>query len=149
MRMNHLSEFQMGYMAALIDGEGCISLGRTYRPRLFDFNYMPMVSVANCATEMMDWCLKTTALGVVDTRSTLEKNRRRRFSWRLRVPEIRGFLTEIGPRLVVKQEQSDLMLEFFEKCQWAAGRPVPDVIIRLRGFIYEELKVLNKRGERV
>ena len=144
--MNILTDVQIGYLAGIVDGEGTISLGRTLKRR--DWGYSMQVAVTNTNLKLLNWCKNITNIGTIDKASErIGPKRKQVYSWRVAYKDIPLFLMTIKTHLIIKKEQAELMLEYFEKCRGTSNNEVPDEILILRSIIYEELRELNKKGD--
>jgi hypothetical protein len=144
--MNKLTEGQIGYLAAMIDGEGHICLSRGKELKFGGYSYQPEVAVTNTNRTLLVWCRDTTGIGnIAPQRENLEK-RKDSFIWRLSNREIVKFLTIIQPYLILKWEQADYLLDYFQ-LETFYGRSVTEEVSHKRKMIYEIMKDLNRRGK--
>jgi hypothetical protein len=114
----NLRDRDLGYIAGMLDGEGCISFISTRRKGGYDY-YYPYVSIANIDLNMLKWIQTVTGFGKIRRLNTQPKK-----EWRQRVPtytwqassfaEMYRFLTDLLPALKVKKRQAELVLEFLE-----------------------------------
>lgn len=139
-----MTEAQLGYVAAALDGEGTISISRSKGKR--NYEYMLNVVVVNTDIRMIEWLKLTTKIGNIsidDGKRSL--NWKTKFIWRLRHYEIEALLQAVLPYLVIKRDQAMLMLEFIPLLGSFGQRPSLDTHI-MREIIYEEMRKFNKRG---
>lgn len=141
--MKTLTERQIGYLAAMVDGEGCFSLGRNKRTN--NKSYSPNVSVCNTNTVILRFCQEITGIGIVEPTSPQERNWKARYRWRILADDIVDFLTVIQPSLIGKWEQAELILEYFRECQGRKGQQVSEETHHYRQSIFDELAELNRR----
>ena|ERR1019366_3556272 len=156
--VNPLTEAQKGYLAGLIDGEGCISLGRNLNLRSGNYDYGPAVCVTNTNRDLLVWCKAVTGIGIVPNGSIAPNPKAKiRYVWRLRADEIVPLLPVVLPYLVIKQVQAELLIEYLSKCRGSLrlgrgrgngqGCEAPsDEVAMLRAIIFSELADLNRRG---
>jgi DNA modification methylase len=109
------SELDRVWLAAMIDGEGCMfihkrkvgmSNGQGYARK--SDTYGSGLEVANCHRAIVERCLEITGAGSIceqtkDRRQTL-------YRWNLRSNECRWVIEEIYPHLVGKQHQARLLI---------------------------------------
>ena len=108
--------------------------------------YSSNVSVGNTNISMCAKLLKLTQLGVIDL--VAKKNGwKQQWLWRLRKQEQEQFLKMIEPHLIIKQQQARLLLEYLSLPVGNGGMPVPEEIRIDRELIFEELAILNQRGD--
>ncbi len=103
------------WLAAMIDGEGCMFIhkrkvgqdnGNGYKRKTA--TYGAGLEVANCSRAIALRCAQITGKGSIFRH---EKNRRRPlFRWQLRSNECRDIIREVYPHLVAKQHEARLLL---------------------------------------
>lgn len=143
--MRELSQFSLGYIAAMIDGEGSICLSRTRRENSYLYDYHPAVQVSNTSELLLGQLVKMSQIGKVRPQYGESSKRSAAWKWVWSCDEIRAFMPIIGPVLVLKRRQAELLLEFFG----TLGRhneTVSEEAWILRACIFDELAILNKRG---
>jgi hypothetical protein len=149
-----LSPELSGYVAGLIDGEGCIGINRARfksKPWLSD-RYTAILSVGNTSQSMID-VLLTAFGGTVVFRPATPKHKAC-YVWSVRGPKAKAVLDAVGPHLRVKTAQSDLLIEFvrdFRSFRGGAYRRIraprisPEELAR-RKRIWLAIKALNRPG---
>lgn len=142
--MNILTERQIGYHAAAIDSEGTISIGRQNKNKNI---YILKICIYNTNMPFLKYLRFTSGLGSIYSRPR-EGNRKPIWSWQISKYEIKDYLEAIIDSLIIKKQQAKLMLEFLPlvkdfHSQW---NPIPLENIIHRELIWEEMKILNKRG---
>lgn len=72
------------------------------------------------------------------------------FGLHLHGREAIAVIFKLLPHLVTKEEQAKLAVEFSEQCFTESGnnKPVPESIQIVRQLIYEDMRALNKRGQK-
>ena len=134
--MKDLPLDKLGWIAGILDGEGCISLchftGR-------DSYFIPQVTVTNTSEFMIDTFANLVGLGKVNTYKSKNPNHSKIWRWSLRdAVGICEFLIQIFPYLVAKRRRAALMVRFcFERAEGNKD---------LEHF-YTKMKCLNKNGE--
>jgi hypothetical protein len=140
-----------GYVAGIIDGEGTISINRASFPRQpqLSVRYTAILSVGNTDYKVMELLISLFGGNVV-TRPPTEKHKRF-YVWQARGPHARAILEEhIGPYLLLKRAQSDLLIEFVRDFRSFKGGPrtrriSPEELAR-REAIWRAIKALNRPG---
>jgi len=140
------TEIKWVYLAALVDGEGCISIWRT-KSRATDYwvskktykSFNLRIQVYNTNTTLMEY-LVTQFGGTFKPRKKMQKETHKiSYSWR---PKGEGhtkeILTNILPHLVIKLEQAEIALEYI-----ALPHHSPDK----REILYQRMRVLNAKGK--
>jgi hypothetical protein len=138
------------YAAGLVDGEGCISVSRSFEPRRGRYQYGVQVVVANGDRRVLDWLQQTWGGWVV---AVVRVQGRARSSWTWRCPtgqSAKPFLTGIRPWLRIKGAQCDNALEMIDLLLrgWRTlGRaPLPQAWLDEQEKHYWVQRELNHRG---
>ena len=128
-----------GYLAGIIDGEGCITIGAGKKETCI--NYNALVLVQNTSKKLIDWLQANFGGQIYLSKKETEKNKEA-WMWRLtKQKDIEILLLSILPYLIIKREQAKVLLNFVR-----LGRTTP-VESRLKA--YEEIRALNVRGKSV
>lgn len=123
------------YLAGIIDGEGCLTIGAGNKGTVT--NYNSVVMVTSTSEKLVKWLLHN--FGGNYYKAEAVKNCKAAFRWRfLKKADIERLLLAILPYLIIKREQAILLLEFVRLER--VDNP------EKRGELYEKMKVLNKRG---
>jgi hypothetical protein len=109
--LSHLSESEKGYIAGIVDGEGCIRLSRHKTiGKNKSHIYHIQVTISNTSSQLLDW-LENKIPGIAYHRKTSQNPKWKDcYSW-----VIAGnrraiiFLKEIKPYLVIKKKQAELL----------------------------------------
>lgn len=142
------SEYTLGWLAALIDGEGSVMLNthRSTNGRGRGYSLRPVVIVANNNRDLIDAIVNRTGIDRVyshkrTARESLTKHDT--FTWRMSATEIREYGPALLPHLIVKRPQMELLLEALS----LTGKgPVATGWDR-RLEIQAEIRRLNKPGK--
>lgn len=127
-----------GYLAGIIDGEGCITI-TVGRRESGVHNYNAALIVTSTDECLIKWLIKHFG-GTYYRQGTAPKNCKHAFRWRFfKREEVERILLAILPYLVIKRKQAKLLLEFVR-----LPRHTQDS--SLRGEMYDCMKMLNKRG---
>lgn len=137
--IEELPDWQLGYIAGIIDGEGTINL-RVHKGRP-SFDYQICVGMAD------EKCIRVlahaTELGTVrcETRLGIHSDI---YRWVVadRI-SLYVLLKAIRPYLVVKKKHADVMLEYIERRLCGRSFTSRDTAL------YDELTFLNKKGKKV
>lgn len=142
--MNKLIEYELGYHAAMIDGEGCISASRQKQAA----NVIPKISVSNTNLTMLEYLKITSGIGTIDPFYDSRGNRKKNWSWRIEVKDMRDYLIQIESKLIIKRQQAILILELLDTYNnYNRKNRVPENIHIIRQVIHDELSELNRRGK--
>lgn len=138
----NLSEAERGYLAGIIDGEGTLRVMRALKSW-----YAPFIQITNTNEALMDWLqrlLGEKGIGhVYHERFRKKPNHKLKHVYNIAaVQGVKQILDQIAPLLVIKKEQAKLLLEFISMKEEKADYGV----LPREQEIFEELKLLNKRG---
>jgi hypothetical protein len=99
------------YLAAMIDGEGCISISRA-PIRFKSPTYYPQVRVAGTSLELMKWLVRYFGGNYY---ASDQGTSRTLYTWQVNGAKNRKtVLLGVLPYLIIKREQAKLMLQFLE-----------------------------------
>ena len=141
-----LNEAEKGYLAAMIDGEGTISLRDSKATEKTTANLTPWVMVSNTNTKILEKVSQITHVeyNKKAKRSKHEQHRKPAYKWQIQsMMNVRFLLEQVMPYLAGKQEQAQLVLEFISK---KLSKKLGDGITREEREIQSQLKTLNRRG---
>lgn len=141
-------ETHFAYLAAMIDGEGTITILRHMQHNRPQFVLKPRLLVSNTNREMLE-ILKSRHGGQIVLMRAARERCKEGFFWRIcSLPSIRNLLLRTRPYMIIKARHADEMLAFTRSRLEAAqsgsraryGYSAEDV----RAF--ETIHALNKRG---
>lgn len=150
-----LTEPERAYFAGILDGEGSISLVRSFAPRTRGRYVYPIVRVANTDDKLILWLHERIIIGSVKYNSKINDKSKlvHHIGWASW--DAVEVLSLALPYLVVKKERARIVLElwaFSEICRNEAGgyfgngHPIPQALVDKREEAFALLKELNKRG---
>ena len=124
------------YLAGIIDGEGCLTVGAGKKETCI--NYNAIILVQNTSRKMIDWLQSKFGGQVYLSKKETEKTKAA-WMWRItKKKDIEILLLAVLPYLIVKREQAKVLLNFV--------RLTPDMNSELRATYYRQLRQLNSRG---
>lgn len=141
---SEVSREDLAYFAGLLDGEGYVGLTR-YDPK----GKLPAIRVALVIAmtdrRPMDW-LEGTFGGTVSPGRTPSYGKTV-YTWTLRAKDAADLLSIVRDRLLVKQAQADLVIEFAKTLRTKSG-PIrlSAEIVAERERLYLESRKLNQKG---
>ena len=167
-RLTHvktLTEFELGFIIGLIDGEGTITINDKIRKQRFvwknkpknkkDYRQLiPHVSVCNTNLEIIEKVKETINCGYITVnKARPEHNQKEHYRFHLEnLSDIEQLLNQISEKLIVKRKQAKILLEF---CRLRLDKMAlhPNRIDLARygdeeKLMVEEIRKLNKRGLR-
>jgi hypothetical protein len=144
-KLDGLTAFQIGYIAAFLDGEGGIQITKTMRKdRAYKLALHPCVYFTNTNLEAIETLRSWFSAGCI-VKSTKEGYRP---NYALHVTGIRNIvslLTVVRPYLIIKAARADTMLRFCKsRLSHYAGKDRKYSEEELS--LYMTLKALNERG---
>lgn len=114
--MNKLTDLQKGYIAGIIDGEGCILVRQRKRP--YGFTYDPSLIITNTHLGLLEYLVNITNIGKIYkqyySKAHQESNSKQGYRWEISSNNMRLLLPVVHPYLVVKQEQCTLVIRLLQ-----------------------------------
>lgn len=125
------------YLAGIIDGEGCLTIGAGKKGNVT--NYNPVIVVTSTNEKLIKWLLHNFG-GNYYKAGRIVPNCKQAYIWRfLKKAEIERLLLAILPYLIIKRDQAISLLEFVRLPRY---QETPEK----RETLYQKLKAMNKRG---
>ena len=148
-RVRSLSPQELGYIAGIIDGEGCITARND--PGIRDGRkWWGYVAITNTDPRMLLWIQQRVGGVINDQRNdrTIAKNgkpHKRCYTLRFPMRQAERLLLVIGPLLVVKRDQAELFCAFLSLLGKANGpRKLTDEQMGARNVIISQLHDLKR-----
>lgn len=141
-----MTEFEIGYLAGIIDGEGCISLhSRGSRPRP-----LPDIAIVSTNKELIEYIATLVGGGSVRIRET-KPNWKQCFELRWRgLEDVHRICNLINGRVIIKREQVEVMLRFIKVRKSFHGAHIskhfPKKTFDEEFALMEKIRLLNQRG---
>lgn len=134
------------YLAALIDGEGSIGIGKVQEKRMRIPKYSLRVTIDNQYLPVLDE-MKDLYGGFIHEKKRVE-GWARGFRLIISCNEAMELLKCTVPYLRIKREQAELAIRFQEGMgRSIRGRRVLPKEAHRREYLYQEMKKLNQRGQ--
>lgn len=138
----------LGYLAALLDGEGNVSIGAVagYAGQQ-SRSHSLMVQISNCDSGLMDW-LVTTVGGATRVMPSRRPGWRACFTWTVHGENAETFLRAVQPYLIIKARQCAVALEFrsLGTGRRAGVTALDPAVVEAREGCRQRLMTLNRRG---
>lgn len=132
--MHALPEWQLGWLAGMLDGEGSIGLVK------HKGYATPRVRITSTHPGVIDIMLKMTDIGTYYKDSRNNPKHKARHVWHVAaVSEVYELLFTLLPYLLIKSPQAKLMLEYCKN-------RITNHITKPIDFYYTKFKKLNLRG---
>lgn len=126
------------YLAGIVDGEGCFSIGAGRRQKWGVINYNNALVIANTNLNLIKW-LHENFGGHYFEGKKQRPNNKTHYVWRvLKRKDIELLTLAILPYLIVKREQAKVMLDFVR----LDSKMNPDA----RKELFDQMRGLNRRG---
>lgn len=138
-KLKKMSDFDKGYMAGMIDGEGTIRLEKDKRGCLH-----PRVSVANTNQDTLRKLQEMTGIGGFYIRENRGTNWKAVWMWNVNgIVDTKALLIQLKDCFIVKKRQAELLLKFMEI--YLSSPSYGEVTPEMRE-IDKEMRQLNRRG---
>lgn len=146
--LNPLPPERKGYIAAILDGEGYVTVSRKKDKTMkVGYGYRPMVGVTNTNKKLLDFLMELTGLGRIHRSKAAKKNHKPSYQWVLWSQQARQLLEEVLPYLVIKKTQAELIIAMCKAARYGVGRDgLTSDELAFQRRTYEQIKKLNKRG---
>jgi hypothetical protein len=132
------------YLAGLIDGEGCISVMRLYRPNRPTPLFMARISIALTSKFLINWVKRITKVGSVHRKPT-PIHRKKQWIWMVNSHNAIIVINDVLPFLKLKGKQARNLLSFQSKAirRITGGPSLSNSEVRLRTKYYRISRKLN------
>jgi len=133
-----LTEWEKGYLAGIIDGEGSISISDNGPQG----THGPRISVGSTSLKLIRWLNDKICPAMYPVHSTNPLGKKCIYIWEThKTGIVRDFLKTLLPFLIIKKKQAEAMLEFCEcraKSAWGSGYSKQEI------QLINELRKLNQ-----
>ena len=133
-------EIEKAYIAGLVDGEGSVTLSRKHRNE----TPSPEVSIANNNLQLLDWVKNVVGAGKITTKSKNKAHHAQSYTWSIRDNKAICFLNEIKDYLIVKKQQSWLIIRKYKMYTPRNGKYTPEMLRRKLELV-AQIRKLNQR----
>lgn len=140
-KINKLTDFEKGFIAGLIEGEGYIGIRRLKRNNGL-FILKPCIEITNTKRELLEY-VQERLNGKINQKAR-NKNRKDCWGWSIeKQPLILVLLKDFCKYFIIKRKQAQALLTF---CSLRLNNPPNSPYSNKEVVLYERLKRLNKRG---
>jgi len=109
--MKELTEAQKGYLAGILDGEGCLSI----RSQKGQRSFYATLQVSNTDIKMLVYLFDITGLGRLHYSKQYQANRKDSYKWFVTVSkDIYDILDAVYPYLITKRSRADVLYQLRE-----------------------------------
>lgn len=140
-------ELSAEYVAGLFDGEGCFVITKSKngsRVRRKEFYYTATAAIEIREEFIVDALIRK--FGGSKTLKITQEGHSNIFRWKIGSRNLKTFCEAIGPHLLIKHEQSKIILRFMEVRAGRNTSPLTDNEIVKQEELREEMMELNKKG---
>ena len=141
-----LTEGEKGYIAGVLDGDGCISIHRYHCPGYERWYYSLRIQVSNTCFEFCQW-FEDRLGGHIYKRRMTEKNPRwsDSYAWTLEDNRlVQALLLEVTSYLVRKRAIAEAVIQY--PLLPKGSTKAPDTIVYEQAALFERVKALNAKG---
>lgn len=128
---------QCAYLAALIDGEGCIGIVRSFKEG--QVRYCTSLTIGNTSPVVAD-IQREYGLGNVVWHKQKHQGWKPKLEWRIGAYAIRAVLPLVLPYMRIKRNQAELALRFLALPKYNQAEA--------KKRAWEEMRELNRKGTR-
>lgn len=129
------------WLAALVDGEGCITILHTHSEEYESFP--SVLSIHMCDREMLDHTNTLINGGKINGPYPTQNGNRDCFKWRLTGKKSAGILAEIYPHLLIKRKQALIAWNLEQERATYTNQPRPAASREKQAFCRELIQKLN------
>jgi hypothetical protein len=144
-----MSEAVKGYIAGMIDGEGCIQLVLNRNRRVHEgLTYVPTLSIYNTNREVLEWIKEQLGMGRVYLSKRERPPRKAQYVYMVKHNLMGKVLMEVKDYLRLKREHAELALkaiEILDKRHHSSWRETREFGLEELHKIHARLRELNGR----
>lgn len=145
-KVSHLLEWQLGYLAAFVDGEGGIQVTRSMRKgRRYRLSLHPVVYFTNTNLEVITTIRNWLEAGAIVVSRSRKNYRDTHVLHITGIRNIRRLLKAVSQYMIVKRERAALMIQFCESRLGVRG-PEGRRFNRKELKLYREIRRANLRN---
>ena len=143
----------LAYTAGIVDGEGCIGVGRNSRNNR---TYFIRILVANTDVLLLEWLKQQWGGDIALRKHKNHQNWKPYRCWRISHRRALDFLRQIRPYLIIKQAQADLALQMPSLKKYRSlriptqgippGSCLSDDSLHELEFLKQQMHKLNQKG---
>jgi len=141
-----LSEVDRVWIAAVIDCEGTLTIGRPYNRERNSYNLMYWCRVEMVSHTIPEKLHRLCGGTYIKDKIAASGNRRARTYWNITPARLRWLLPQIIPHMLVKRRKAEIILEILTKRRRGVGQKYMSDAKLLE--LYQEVRQLNRKGFR-
>jgi len=145
-QVKKLKPVDAAYIAALIDGEGTVTLMRAHK----DEYRQAHVSINNCDKKMLEWVLRKVGAGKILPKKIYNEKHTPSFTYRIVAQKALPLLKQILPYLhTYKKERTKLILKYADKLTVRNGKYSKELMDKKVKFIKRFFKLNPTKRNRL
>lgn len=140
------------WLAAMIDGEGCITIPECKSSHESGSSFPPIIQIRMCDTQCLEKCIALTGKGGKLNEqlppSYEEANQRPAYQWRINGTTVSSVLADIYPFMLIKRKQACVawtLQKIRDSYETKRGVPIPDVALMKQQECRRLIGKLNQR----
>lgn len=143
-----LNAFERGYVAGMIDGEGYIRISRWVAKKDSKPKYGPVIGIASTTKSVLIYLREILGVGQLVTIRPANKRHKTAYSLCIWSQQARSVLRQIKSCLIIKAEQAELFLAYFDDADLPSASiyGLAKSELSRRDRLVAGLKKLNERG---
>lgn len=148
-QLENLTEREIGYLAGIIDGEGCLTITKTkIKNYVSGFRYIPILFITNTNLEFLQYLKITIGAGSISSKGEKRSNRKPAFNLQLCANALRLLLPLVVDLLKIKKKQAKLMIRFLQLTKGHENYRYRDSehLNKIKE-IYQDIRKLNGMGK--
>jgi len=130
--IQNLTDFEKGYIAGIIDGEGSLIIEKGKNRKNFDF----CIRITNTSVTVIEWLRRRIGGNILSRKPTAYKNTLGKKTIYVltidRQADLVKLLTFITPYLIIKRRQAEIMLKLLRA---KLSRPIREIVHDRKGRI--------------
>ena len=136
--INILKLEEAAYIAAIIDGEGSVTLSRIHSNEYRQL----VISISNCDKKLLEWIQKKIGLGKILPKKIYNKNHTPTFTYRIVAREALELLKQVTPYLqTYKKKRAKMAIKDLKRLTVRNGKYPKEILIEKRKFVEKFLSL--------
>jgi hypothetical protein len=148
-KIDRMSDVEVAYFAGLLDGEGCVRVGK-FRNKNGALRYRAYMVIAMTDARPINWLVSTVGGKLYIDKKARSGNSKICFCWTVNAREGAAILRRAMPLLLVKSEQATNFLAFVNTLAGPGGKGmpknIPSNVLAARRRMYLVSTRLNRKG---
>ena len=151
-KIERMNEIQIAYFAGLLDGEGCVRIGK-YNNSSGQLRYRAFIVIAMTNINPINWLLRIVGGKKYVDKKFKSGNSKICFCWSTNAKEGASILHRALPYLLVKSKQAKNFISFSKTLTGKGGKgihkPIPQILLNKRMKMFSLNKTFNQKGRTI